>query len=665
MSITVDLQNPAKLPGASRLTAFKRGRLAFQSRIRKHVIRGVELVMALVLCSLLSPLLILLALRAYIMTGRILGSRTRLGLNGKHFNQFYFNGDFRGRNLPVLLNVIRGDMSFVGPSTQSSANAERLQVRPGIVSLYELRNRVRIAHASERDVEHEYIYRQNLKSDLGIMTRYALGSLLGGSAIDYSPEIIDFFGIKVANKTMQEAVADIVSFASRETQTQVAFVNPDCLNIAWKNDAYRSLLDRSEYVLPDGIGLHIGCRLQQVSLKANVNGTDLFPELCAQMQHSGLRLFLLGARPGIAEATASNMRKRFPGLDICGTQHGYFDRAQTRQVVDKINQSRADIVLVAMGAPNQELWIDAHRQQLDARVLMGVGGLFDFYSGRISRAPAWVRELGMEWGWRLLQEPRRMWKRYVIGNPLFLYRVWRHGKAQGVAHVNGESASKLHSTERNFLGRKLQRLRWGLSEKISRGFKRTLDITVSASMLLLLSPLFAVVAVAIRLESAGPILFSQQRVGLLGRSFNFWKFRSMYIDAEQRKVELMSRNEMQGGVLFKMKDDPRITRVGRVIRRTSIDELPQLWNVLRGDMSLVGPRPCLPTEAENYSIEDRNRLDALPGLTCTWQVSGRSDIPFKQQVRMDVEYIHRASMAEDLRLMFKTIPAIVSGRGAY
>jgi lipopolysaccharide/colanic/teichoic acid biosynthesis glycosyltransferase len=139
----------------------------------------------------------------------------------------------------------------------------------------------------------------------------------------------------------------------------------------------------------------------------------------------------------------------------------------------------------------------------------------------------------------------------------------------------------------------------------------------------------------------------------------------MYIDAEQRKVELMSRNEMQGGVLFKMKDDPRITRVGRVIRRTSIDELPQLWNVLRGDMSLVGPRPCLPTEAENYSIEDRNRLDALPGLTCTWQVSGRSDIPFKQQVRMDVEYIHRASMAEDLRLMFKTIPAIVSGRGAY
>ena len=405
--------------------------------------------------------------------------------------------------------------------------------------------------------------------------------------------------------------------------------------------------------------------MQKVSLRANVNGTDLFPELCAQLQHSGLRLFLLGARPGIAEATAENMRKRFPGLDICGTRHGYFDRAQTRQVISEINRSGADIVLVAMGVPHQELWIDAHRQHLDARVLMGVGGLFDFYSGRISRAPVWVRELGMEWGWRILQEPGRMWKRYVIGNPLFLYRVWRHGRAQGAADAIGESTRELPATAGDFLRRRLQRLRWSLSEKTSRGLKRTLDIAVSASMLLLLSPLFAIVAAAIRLESAGPILFTQQRVGLRGRSFSFWKFRSMYVDAEQRKAELMSRNEMQGGVLFKIRHDPRITRVGRIIRRTSIDELPQLWNVLRGDMSLVGPRPCLPAEAENYSIDDRNRLDALPGLTCTWQVSGRSDIPFEQQVSMDVEYIHRAGLLEDLRLMFKTIPAIVTGRGAY
>ena len=139
----------------------------------------------------------------------------------------------------------------------------------------------------------------------------------------------------------------------------------------------------------------------------------------------------------------------------------------------------------------------------------------------------------------------------------------------------------------------------------------------------------------------------------------------MYIDAEARKQELMDQNEMQGGVLFKMKDDPRITRVGGFIRRYSIDELPQLWNVLRGDMSLVGPRPPVPSEVEQYSISDRRRLDAIPGITGLWQVSGRSDIPFDQQVELDVQYIHNATLWENIKLLLKTIPAVLSGRGAY
>ena len=144
-----------------------------------------------------------------------------------------------------------------------------------------------------------------------------------------------------------------------------------------------------------------------------------------------------------------------------------------------------------------------------------------------------------------------------------------------------------------------------------------------------------------------------------------WKFRSMHCDAERQKLALAAQNQMQGGVLFKMKRDPRITRVGRVIRRLSIDELPQLWNVLRGDMSLVGPRPSLPDEVREYRLADRGRLESVPGITCIWQVSGRSEIPFSSQVAMDIEYIQTQSVKKDLLLLAKTFPAVVSGRGAY
>ena len=196
-------------------------------------------------------------------------------------------------------------------------------------------------------------------------------------------------------------------------------------------------------------------------------------------------------------------------------------------------------------------------------------------------------------------------------------------------------------------------------------FKRLLDIVVSLELLLLLAPLFLVVAVLIKLESPGPIFFRQTRVGRWGKLFSMWKFRSMYVDAEARKAELLARNESAGGVLFKMKHDPRITRVGRFIRRASIDELPQFWNVLVGDMSLVGPRPALPSEVDKYSLADRRRLEVIPGITCIWQVSGRSDIPFPEQVKLDVRYIESSSLRQDILILLKTVPAVLLGRGAY
>ena len=195
--------------------------------------------------------------------------------------------------------------------------------------------------------------------------------------------------------------------------------------------------------------------------------------------------------------------------------------------------------------------------------------------------------------------------------------------------------------------------------------KRVLDVVASAILLVLLMPVFFAVAVAIRLEDPGPILFKQKRVGRWGALFTMWKFRSMYTDAEERKKELMAQNEMEGGVIFKMKDDPRVTKVGRIIRKTSIDELPQLWNVLKGDMSLVGPRPPVPQEVDEYSLSDRRRLEVIPGITCIWQVSGRSDIPFDQQVELDVQYIQSQSFWSDIKILLKTVPALLFGTGAY
>ena len=210
----------------------------------------------------------------------------------------------------------------------------------------------------------------------------------------------------------------------------------------------------------------------------------------------------------------------------------------------------------------------------------------------------------------------------------------------------------------------LLRARWALA--VGPALKRSLDIVVSGVALLLLAPLFAAVALAIKATDFGPVLFWQTRVGRYGKVLRFPKFRSMVLDAEAVKQRLMASNDHgDGGVTFKMKRDPRITGIGRIIRRFSIDELPQLYLVLTGDLTLVGPRPPVPAEVARYTLRQRRRLDVIPGLTCIWQVSGRSEIPFERQTRMDIEYIDRRSVWFDLSLLLRTIPAVLFGRGAY
>ena len=206
---------------------------------------------------------------------------------------------------------------------------------------------------------------------------------------------------------------------------------------------------------------------------------------------------------------------------------------------------------------------------------------------------------------------------------------------------------------------------WRFTVFCSYAAKRAIDIAGSFAGMLLLSPVYLAIAAAVKFTSPGPVIFSQVRVGRYGRHFRFYKFRSMRVDAEAQKAALLSKNESKDGVILKMKDDPRITKVGKFLRRMSLDELPQLWNVFIGDMSLVGPRPPVPKEVQEYTLEDRKRLDVIPGITCLWQIKGRSEIPFHEQVRLDKEYILAPGFWKDVKILLKTIPAIIGGKGAY
>lgn len=194
--------------------------------------------------------------------------------------------------------------------------------------------------------------------------------------------------------------------------------------------------------------------------------------------------------------------------------------------------------------------------------------------------------------------------------------------------------------------------------------KRGVDITLSLLTLILLLPLFALIYLLIKFEDGGPIFFVQTRVGQDGRHFRMYKFRSMCMDAEQRLRDLLAKNQHKEGVTFKIKDDPRVTRTGKWLRKFSLDELPQFYNVLIGDMSLVGPRPPVPREVAKYTFADRRRLAIKPGITCIWQISGRSDIDFSGQVQLDVSYIETQTFWGDVTILARTVPAVVSGKGA-
>jgi len=201
-------------------------------------------------------------------------------------------------------------------------------------------------------------------------------------------------------------------------------------------------------------------------------------------------------------------------------------------------------------------------------------------------------------------------------------------------------------------------------QRITLVFKRLFDIVAALAGLFLFLPLLPFLAIIVKLESSGPLLFRQARIGKDGRPFTCYKIRSMVVDAEQMKRELAHLNEADGAA-FKIRQDPRITRSGQFVRRSSLDEFPQLFNVLRGDMSIVGPRPQIPSEVAQYREDQKARLLVKPGITCLWQVSGRNDVDFEEWMRLDREYVENRSLALDFSILLRTLPAVMHRRGAY
>lgn len=210
----------------------------------------------------------------------------------------------------------------------------------------------------------------------------------------------------------------------------------------------------------------------------------------------------------------------------------------------------------------------------------------------------------------------------------------------------------------------------GFESESTRGFsfyeaiKRLIDIICSFVGILVLSPLFIIIAIIIKFTSKGPVFFSQKRVGRNGKEFDMYKFRSMVVNAEELKEKLAAQNEMSGP-MFKMKDDPRVTKVGKFIRKTSLDELPQLWNILKGDMSLVGPRPSLPKEVAQFEDWMYKRLEVKPGLTCYWQVSGRNNIDFEDWMKLDIRYVEEKNLWIDIKLICKTVFVLFGDKNAH
>lgn len=315
----------------------------------------------------------------------------------------------------ILKSIALGQLCWIGPESGDEK---------GLISSYRLHIRMAMLQDDEQALNNHDAYARGWHFDFALLLRYGWSLLIGKKATQTESRW-PLLGLWLDNLRHVQITDQLKQWRNQPHQRRIAFVNPHCANLASKDPLYRGVLNSSDLLLPDGSGVLLASRILKTPLQENTNGTDLFPILCHEWQQTGARLYLLGGRHGVAEQVAQHLLNKYPGLYIAGTHHGYSSEEDTPALINEIRESKADVLVVAMGVPLQDVWIAKHQRATGAPLALGVGGLFDFLSGRIPRAPIWLRELGLEWCWRLLQEPRRMWQRYLVGNFTFITRVMR------------------------------------------------------------------------------------------------------------------------------------------------------------------------------------------------------------------------------------------------
>lgn len=290
------------------------------------------------------------------------------------------------------------------------------------------------------DLATAYAHRVGPLADLGMTCRWMLARVLGGSARTEAacPETLELLGVPFHNGETVETLNRLAGWiASRgERARVVSFINANNLNIAVERPEYRRALCGADLVLPDGIGVALACRMLGTRLRRNLNGTDLFPLLMKHIGGEGRRLFVLGAEPEVLARAVERLKREHPGVAIADFHHGYFSEGDEAGLCERIRNSGADALVIGMGSPRQELFVARNQAALGGMTVLNLGGLIDFLGGKNRRAPLWLRQIGMEWTYRLIQEPRRLWRRYLIGNGVFLWRVSRSMRPAGTIRTN-------------------------------------------------------------------------------------------------------------------------------------------------------------------------------------------------------------------------------------
>jgi N-acetylglucosaminyldiphosphoundecaprenol N-acetyl-beta-D-mannosaminyltransferase len=408
-----------------------------------HHYRGplIDRPLAFVLILLLLPCLLLNTAIALITKKNVFLFQHKTDALGRTLKLRFFNCGICLKTA-VLIDIFLGKIGFCGiplthrvsPEIQLAA-VKQLKSKAGIFSLYDLHVRTGLTVTSKEQLLEQQLNGTFTDYVLLIVKSFLCIVLYGQSQTknkDQKSKNISLFGLKVKNTSMDEAVNWITSTHKKgqEQKTQIVFfVNVHSINLSFSDSKFFDQLSKADALFADGSGMRLAARKAGFLLNGNNNGTDMLPRLCQRCIEKNQSLYFLGARPGVAQKAANELSSQFPGLNIAGTEHGYTEINSTEgknsdPIVAAINKSGCDVLLVAMGSPLQEKWLLEHRDQLQCKTALAVGGLFDFYSGHISRSPVWLREIGMEWVWRLIQEPKIKFNRYVIGNFLFLYRTF-------------------------------------------------------------------------------------------------------------------------------------------------------------------------------------------------------------------------------------------------